>query len=438
MARDQIKPAKAPSKAPGKPLGRIVLAACALPGVLSVLPAAAEEAPEQAVVAFKLSGYRDAQSGSGNTTANGSAVNNHSTAQSVNSAAGHATISGASGGGGGGGLGGGGEGFSLNLLNRIHVTTPSIYTMLPLGRLWSLEGSATLDQVSGASPAYYTDQAGFANFKDTRKAADAKLTRYFERQVVALGLSTSTESDYVSNALSAEGRFATDDQNTTFNVGLGLTRDKINPNNHVVSNAHKDTNEVQFGVTQALSARDLVQLGWTHSAESGYLNDPYKKWDNRPDTRNANVLQLRWNHWLGGSALKTGYRWYSDSFGIRSHTVDLALAIPVGERSSVFTPELRWYSQGAANFYVPNNRLEANYPTPPNTSGFTTLDQRMAAYGALTVGAKLEWPVDQGWNADLKFDLYRQQAGLRLIGSGSGGLAPLTGMIWQLGLKHTF
>jgi len=75
---------------------------------------------------------------------------------------------------------------------------------------------------------------------------------------------------------------------------------------------------------------------------------------------------------------------------------------------------------------------------PADTSGDTTLDQRLAAYGALTVGAKLAWAVAQGWTADAKLDFYRQQASLRLIGTGSGGLAALSATFWQLGLSHSF
>jgi hypothetical protein len=410
--------------------GRIVLAACALPGVIAAGSALAEEAPEHGVIEFKLSGYSEWQPASSSSTATSSGT----TARAASAA----TVSAASGGGSSGGSSSSTSGASKKV-DRVKVTTPSVYALVPLGRDWSLEGSGTIDNVSGASPTYYSDTDSFVTFKDTRRAADAKVTRYFRRMALALGGATSRESDYLSNAVSTEARFSTEDQNTTFNLGLGLTKDTINPSTHVVTDARKRTHEYQVGLTQALTRYDLVQLGYTRSQQSGYLNDPYKSWDVRPDSRDANIVQLRWNHWLGGPVLKTGYRYYRDTFGIRAHTVDLALSLPFGDGdTSTFTPELRWYTQSAARFYVPVNTASASYPTPADTSVYTTLDQRLSAYGAVTVGGKLEWPLSGGWSMNVKADYYYQDKSLRLLGEGSKGLASLSAAIWQVGAKYAF
>ena len=273
--------------------GGIVLAACALPGVMPA-SARAEEAPEQGLIAFKLSGYQDSQSGSGGIPGGGGGQNGEGWAGRKTSAQGlgqagsrpWATISGASGGGGGGG---GGE----NDIQRIHISTPSVYTLVPINRQWAAEGSLTVDDVSGASPQYYTDMGGAQHMNDQRKAADVKLTHYGERQSYAFGLARSVETDYFSNALSAEARLASDDQNTVWNIGLGLTSDRINPRTQIVSNEHKRTRELQFGVTQALSAGDLVQASFTLSRAQGYLNDPYKLNDARPTEHNAEIVPDR-------------------------------------------------------------------------------------------------------------------------------------------------
>ncbi len=413
-------------------LGRIVLAACALPGVLAAGMALADEAPDKTTLAFKLSGYSEWQAGQeGSSTANGSSVSTTSPTARIASA----SISSASGGGGGGGTSS--TSSASSKVSRVKVVTPSVYAMVPLGREWSVEGSGTIDQVSGASPTYYTDTSSFQSFKDTRRAGDAKLTRYFHRQTLSLGGSTSTESDYRSNALSLDGRWATEDQNTAFNVGLGYTRDTINPSTRIVVDARKSVGEFQLGVTQALSRDDLVQLSVTGIAQRGYLNDPYKRWDSRPDTRNARVMQLRWNHWLGGAALKTGYRWYQDTWGVRSHTLDLALAVPFEDGVS-FTPEFRWTTQSAAKFYVPADTASSTYPQPADTSGHTTLDPRLSAFGAITVGGKIDWPLGDGWSVNVKGDYYRQSSDLRLLGKGSSGNADLSAVIWQLGVQRSF
>lgn len=396
-------------------LGSLVLAACALPGVM---PAGvrAEEAPEQGVIAFKLSGYSEKQ---GSVGLDGGDGEEHDDGRVRASA-----VSSASGGAGGNG-------------QRISVLTPSVYALVPINRRWAAEGSLTVDDVSGASPRYYTDMSGASQMKDRRTAGDVKLTHYRERQSVAFGLSRSSEQDYLSQAASVEARLASNDQNTTWNVGLGLTRDKINPYNLIVRNASRRTTEWQVGVTQAVTPRDLVQLTLTRSQARGYLNDPYKLHDDRPDQRNASIVQLRWNHWLGIGALKSGYRLYRDSYQVQAHTVDLALAVPLFATLTA-TPELRYHTQRAAAFYADPAADPALYPGPVGTPEHFSNDQRLASFGAITAGGKLAWQVTPRWSVDAKLSLYRQASSWHLGGKGSPGLDPLTALFWQLGLAHSF
>jgi hypothetical protein len=212
------------------------MAACALPGVMpAVLPgtACAEEAPTEGLVALKFSHYQDSQAGyyGGNTGSTATSGNGLSTAAGLNTSGravalglGHgvATISSASSSGGSGSAGGLG---SDNNYRRIEVNTPSVYALVPFNTHWAAEGSLTVDDISGASPQYYTDMRGAAHMVDKRKAGDAKLTYYTDRQSYALGLAHSKESDFISNAVSAEARLASADQNTTWNLGLGITQD---------------------------------------------------------------------------------------------------------------------------------------------------------------------------------------------------------------------
>jgi hypothetical protein len=96
--------------------GGVLAAALLLPGV--VAPAAhAETAPEQGMVALKLSNYRDWQPG----------------------------------------------------LERIKVDAPSLYMLAPLDAHWSLEASLVNDAVSGASPRYHSAISGASKMDDSRK-----------------------------------------------------------------------------------------------------------------------------------------------------------------------------------------------------------------------------------------------------------------------------
>jgi hypothetical protein len=363
----------------------VALAACALPGVMP--SAHAEDAPEQGIIALKFAAYDDRQPDQ----------------------------------------------------KRLTVHSPLVYALVPLGPHWAVEGSLLHDDVSGATPRYYTDVSGASHMSDSRVAGDFKVTRYFERQTLSLGVSHSSEHDYVSNAVSLAGSHASEDHNTTWNAGIGVSHDTINPVNEIVVDERRRSTELQVGVTQAISATDLVQATLTHSQGKGYYSDPYKLFDQRPRERSANIVLLRWNHWLSGDggALKTSYRFYRDSFGISSHTASLEWARAWAEGLTL-TPSLRYTTQRAADFYYDPVADLNVYPGPVGTPPYSSTDQRLAAFGAVGLGLRVDYDLAHLWHVDAKVERYEQRSDWRLGGQGSPGLAPLQATQWQLGLSRKF
>jgi hypothetical protein len=379
--------------------GSITLAAIALPGVMT---AHAEEPPEKGLIAFKYLQYKDSQ-----------AVDTKYPFY---------------------------DGSEGNRLDRITVKAPSLYVLAPIGR-WSIEGSGVVDEVSGATPRYYSDVSGATKspgMEDKRKAGDLKLTRYFERGAIALGAAHSTENDYKSTAVSLEGRWASEDKNTTWNLGIANTRDAINPVNEIVVDETKRTNEVTLGVTQALSPRDIAQFSLTHSMGRGYFDDPYKLYDHRPRKRDINVGMLRWNHHFESlsASVRSSYRYYSDSFGIRAHTFETAWVQPVMSDFTV-TPSVRYYTQNAAKFYFDPVVDTAIYPGPVGNPQFSSADQRLSAFGGVTAGLKFELRLGT-WVTDLKVERYQQRSSWRIGGNGSPGVDVFDATILQVGLGTSF
>jgi len=329
---------------------------------------------------------------------------------------------------------------SQPVLDRVRVVAPSLYLLAPIASVWSLEASAVHDNISGASPRWHTAISGASKMNDYRTAGTAKLTRYFDRVAVAVGASYSDERDYRSKAASVDLRWSTPDNNTTFYVGAGLARDSINPVNLLVKNEHKRSNEVMLGVTQAWTKNDLVQANIGYVSGRGYFNDPYKLVDQRPRNRDQTTVQLRWNHYIEprGETVRGSYRFYRDTFGIQAHTLQVDWAKPLNEQFTV-TPTLRYYTQSAANFYFdPVYDPEIGEPYPVGNPRYSSPDQRLSAFGAITLGAKLEWRIDPRWSADFKYERYEQRGNWRLGGSGSWGLAAFRANIAQIGISRRF
>lgn len=329
-------------------------------------------------------------------------------------------------------------------LDRIHAHSPSISVLAPVAGEWSIEGTLTADDVSGASPRYHTAVSGASRMDDDRKAGDIAVTRYFRRGTLSGGAAYSTEHDYVSRALSLNGTLSSEDNNTTWAFGLAAGRDRIDPVNHIVENEHKRTASVLAGVTRVLTPNDIAQLTLTRTNGSGYFNDPYKLFDQRPRSRRENTVLLRWNHYLdtSGGTSRLSYRYYSDSFRIRAHTLSGEYVQPLGGGWSI-VPELRLYTQGAAYFYfdpVYDGALGA--PFPPGFSAgagaarLSSPDQRLSGFGAVTVGLKLVRQIGRLWTVDIKAEGYEQRGSWRMFHEGSPGLAPLRARLLQIGVTR--
>ena len=329
-------------------------------------------------------------------------------------------------------------------LDRIHAHSPSIAVTAPIASDWSIEGTLTADDVSGASPRYHTAVSGASHMQDERKAGDIAVTRYFRRGTLTAGAAYSTEHDYVSRALSLNGTVSSEDNNTTWAFGLAGSRDRIDPVNHVVVDEHKRTVSVLAGVTRVLTPNDIGQLTLTRTNGDGYFNDPYKLFDNRPRSRRQNTVLLRWNHFVDstGGTSRLSYRYYSDSFRIRAHTLSGEYVQPLGGGWSI-VPELRLYTQSAAYFYYdPVYDGTLGPPFPPGFSSgadpnrLSSPDQRLSGFGAVTAGLKVVREIGKLWTVDVKVEGYEQRGNWRLFHDGSPGLAPLHARIFQVGLTR--
>jgi hypothetical protein len=379
-------PRRVDSAAPDAPRGTVLAAALALPGI-----AAAQGAPTEGLVAFKFLHYQDQQPG----------------------------------------------------FRRVSVSSPSLYALVPLGPAWSVEGAFVVDAVSGATPRYHSSVSSASDMSDTRAAADLKLTRHFRRAAVGLGLAYSGEHDFKSSAGSIDLRLSSDDNNTTLALGAGYTSDRIDSTGGAVAGESRRTADLLLGLTQVLGVSDIARFNLTHARGRGYYSDPYKLLDVRPRERDQTALLLQWNHHFGGvdGTLRSSYRYYGDSFGIRAHTFGFEYAQALGAGWLV-TPAVRYYTQSAADFYFdPDYDPVLGPPFPrgylTTRPAYTSADQRLSAYGGVTAGLRIDRRFG-AWSVDLRYDYYEQRGQWRLGGQGSPGLEPFSAHMIQFGVSRRF
>jgi hypothetical protein len=103
---------------------------------------------------------------------------------------------------------------------------------------------------------------------------------------------------------------------------------------------------------------------------------------------------------------------------------------------------LRLYTQSEADFYVSAGSAEITDPTqatkPPTTAVYYSEDQRLSAYGAVTLGIKVSKQINKDWLVDVKYEQYEQRAQWSLYGNGDKGLTPFKASSIQAGVSRQF
>jgi len=280
------------------------------------------------------------------------------------------------------------------------------------------------------------------SFHDLRIAGDLNWTQPVGiGNKMSVGGHLSKEYDFIS--ASANGMFSHDfnNKNTTLGVGASAEFDQVKAvggapvagSSYTLfrkqdGSENKRVYGAQLGVTQVIARNWITQLNLSVDRSSGYLNDPYKilslvnptgvttgyYFESRPDTHTRRSAYLGNKLALGRSVLDLSYRYGTDDWGIDSHTVEAKYRLRVGG-SAYIEPQLRWYKQGAADFY----RL---FLTAAPT-GYLSADPRLAAFTAKTVGLKLGVPLANGQEVSVRLEGYQQDPKVR-----SSSLAGLSGL----------
>jgi hypothetical protein len=300
---------------------------------------------------------------------------------------------------------------------RIRVDSHYALAERDLGVATKLKVTGLVDTISGASP---TGQPAskpgaplpVASLTDRRKAWSLDLSHVLSVTTVALGYANSRESDYISDGWWVNSRTEFNEKNTTLLVGYARVDDDITAR-FLPAPQTKTGDDVVVGVTQLLNPRTSLSVNVTRGVSRGYLSDPYKIIqkstellpglslpltfpENRPNRREKWIVFSGLNLALPemNGALDGSYRFYRDDYGTRSHTFELAWFQSLGERLIV-RPAVRYYRQGAADFY--RLSLDGSAIVPGSfTTGrapFFSADYRLSEMDTSTVGVKVIWTV---------------------------------------------
>ena len=274
-------------------------------------------------------------------------------------------------------------------------------------------------------------------FRDTRVALGAGLSLPLNRLTTfQFGLYGSTEYYYTSLGGNLSLTRDVNQRNTTVALRGAFFHDTISPEGgrpepftpmppmgtskaKLPGDGTKQVADVGLGVTQVLNRKTVLHLNYTYSNVTDYQTDPFKMlsvvdpvtgdprtsdsylYEGRPDARNKHVLFGRVARHLGRDIVHLSYRYFTDDWGIDSHTVDLTYRWNFGN-GKFLKPHLRYYNQSAADFY--RRYLVDGEALPTHASA----DYRLGDMHAVTYGLMHGRIVGDGHELTLRVEYYAQ------------------------------
>ncbi|HIA00623.1 MAG TPA: DUF3570 domain-containing protein, partial [Myxococcales bacterium] len=256
---------------------------------------------------------------------------------------------------------------------------------------------ASVDVISAATPKGY--------FEEVRQEYDAGVDVRMGTWTLSAGGVYSLENDYSSHSLSLGLSTELLQRNLTVALGYGFTDSDVGRASDTLFDRDLDSHVFTATLTQVLSPKLIMQVGYFLGALQGYQSSPYRMVslvsgasspESTPDERIRHAVVLGIKNALASTAfLSANYRYYLDTWGLDSHSAELAF-----EHQAL--PWFRWrvrnriYFQSAVDFY------RSQYVIPLR---YMSADRELGAFFSDMSGIKLIFTPGFFETTQLSFDL---------------------------------
>lgn len=287
---------------------------------------------------------------------------------------------------------------------RYEIKVNQFSLLAPLSEEFEVSLSYQYEKMSGASP-WYTflsndkpvQVMSGASIFDKRKDITAGVRYAKELNSLSVGTAISKEDDYESRSYVVSYETESKTKLDTYSISADFSNDKINAVDFELYTTRPDSEErkhsssILFAYSRVLSPDAIAQFSLGVSRKSGFLSDPYKIVlanfsllpDSRPDKRIGKTAAFRYRHFVNflDAAFHLDYRYYKDTWDIKSHTLEVAWYQNLPYEIQLI-PSIRAYSQSSAYFYE-------SFYSQGRDDGLYSTDYRLSEYGAFTYGLTL-------------------------------------------------
>jgi hypothetical protein len=295
----------------------------------------------------------------------------------------------------------------------ITIHGPSVLVRKKIGEKFAASANYYVDFVTSAS---IDVRLSASEYKEERTQKSLGLEYLRGKSTYAMGVIGSEESDYVADtayfSLSQDMFGDLPTVTLTYRRGWNdVFRNVKDADGNKVRDElfadQVDTRAYAIGLSQILTRNLILGANYEVITDEGYLNSPYRSvryaspGDPRgfalqseiyPRTHTSNAASVRARYYLPyRAAVEGSYRFFTDTWGVDAHTVDLNYTHPAFRRW-VFDGRLRYYRQNAADFY-------ADLFPRRDFSNFLARDKELSTFNSFTIGAGAAYDFNIPWVA---------------------------------------
>ncbi len=263
---------------------------------------------------------------------------------------------------------------------KLHVYSPVLQLAWRASESLTLSADVGIDQVSSASMGYIQAELSSASIpaSDQRAFGTLKAKKKWKGSTWGLTVGAAKEYDYRSFSYGLDWGLELNQANTALSASVRRFDDAIDligidghgyqgPGQPLTTGSgDRTTTDVTVGVSQTLGRRTVGSLELFLSSQDGVLSTPYHEVvlgpfepgavrvaERLPDSRLRKAVSFRLNHSFSDKlVLRSGYRYYTDDWGISAHTIELEpnFRLP-SEREMWLFPILRYSTQAGADYF---------------------------------------------------------------------------------------
>ena len=272
----------------------------------------------------------------------------------------------------------------------VEVDGPTFLIRKNFASKFSVYGSYHHDSISGASPDVLAGASEYSEDRDEYTIGGSWLRN---NTIMDLSYTHSDEDDYQSDTVGFDVSHEAFGALTTVNIGASVGSDDVERNDLASFSEDLDRYSFRAGISQVITNTTVLAFDYEATVEEGFLNNPYRfvfvngvslgsGSEQYPDTRTGQAFALKGiKYWQHRASTSLGYRFYRDTWEIRSHTIDLNYSQYIGNQwvADIYG---RYYSQDEASFF------SDNFSTPLK---YMARDKELDAFDSYSIGARIRY-----------------------------------------------